>query len=163
MQFFDPFPRSSADDGIKVVLQWMRLCCPEGPAGLHSLPMRLPIVVEPGADVERSYVVRGVVIGAVLAHAHMPARLEHVKFVVVRWPLTGGHGPASCTHTVVASTREDASRLSQIPFDGLGALLQSLRQAQVQVVVTTAHVRTTTRTNTRTTTRANTRTNTHCT
>jgi len=90
--------------------------------------------------VERSYVVRGVVIGAVLAHAQMPARLAHVKFVVVRWPLTSGHRPTSCEHKVVASTREDACRLNQIPIDSLGALVQSLGQARVQVIVTTAHV-----------------------
>ena len=112
------------------------------PRGLR-LPQRLPIVVEPGADVERSYVVRGVVFGAVLAHAKMPASLVNVNFIVLRWALQSGGGLPSREHEqlLVATTSDDARRLGQASIDNLDSFLGSLRHAQVAGVISTAHVR----------------------
>ena len=127
-------------------MDWLHLCCPHAPAAVPRglrLPQRLSIVVEPGADVERSYVVRGVVFGAVLAHAKMPARLVNVNFIVLRWALQSGGGLPSREHeqVLVATSSDDARRLGQASIDNLDSFLGSLRHAQVAAVVSTAHVR----------------------
>lgn len=122
-------------------MQWLRLCCPHAPAALRRLSQRLPVVVEPGANVERSYVVRGVVFGAVLAHAQMPVLLANVKFVVLRWAPKSGRDVPSCERVLVAATSDDARSLRQASTGNLDKLLVSLRRAKIAAVVTTAHVR----------------------
>ena len=142
---FTSLPRRSVDACVKVVVEWMQLCWPNAPENLadpaHSLPRRLPLVVELGADVDKSYVVRGVVLRAGLACAQMPVWLANVKFVVLRCELKSSSRSPSCSHTVVASTVSDADYLRQVPFHELSAFLQSLRSLHVNVVITTEHER----------------------
>ena len=134
--------RRSADAGVRVVVDWLRMRHPHAPTGRASLslPHRLPLVVELGADVERSYVVRGVVVDAGLAHSQMPVRLDHVKLIVLRCPLGARHRPATRREEVRVSQSDDADILRRAPGASLDAFLRCLRALGVSVVVTTAHI-----------------------
>jgi len=128
--------------GVKVVVEWMRLCWPDAPRdfGALCLPRRVPLVVESGADTGRSYVVRGVVLGAGLASPQMPARLTNARFVVLRRSLKDANHPRSSSHTVAASTGADADHLRRAPIAAFAQFLRALHELRVQVVITTAPV-----------------------
>ena len=134
---------SSADAGVKVAVEWMRLCYPNVSAesAPKDLPRRLPIVMELGAEEDRSYVVRGVILDAGLSHGQMPVRLTNAKFVVLRCALKDELQPTSCTSSVEASQHEDAQHLRNAPRQAFAAFVRSLKMLDVCVVVTTAHVR----------------------
>ena len=126
----------SVEAGVKVVVEWMRLCWPDAPKnfGTLRLPRRVPLVVESGADAERSYVVRGVVLRAGLASPSMPVRLTSVRFVVLRRALkdVNHHHTRSrsqnYSHTIAVSSSAHADHLRRAPIAAFHDFLGSLQK-----------------------------------